>query len=255
MTLAGIEAVARDLAAVVIFTLLVAGVLALFYVGYQKIVADKTASASAAMSFGFLLIIILTISQFKHVKGFGFDAETWDQKQVEAAQLVDQLKGLTKATSRELALVASKIGLWDNGPSNQDLAELANSLNPVLEAGGFDKGQRDELLAPIYDRIEFNYTVDAYSKLYQAFQMQYKVTDASACHPTRELLPPAIDFRQKLCHLNGEIYSRGNPDVSQVISFAQSVPLDNKEDLIKQLLALKTDFEFFKEKHTLRLSQ
>jgi hypothetical protein len=135
-----LEAVGRDLAAFVIFALLVAAAIALFYAGWTKVKDDKLTSASAAMSFGFLLVVILSISQFKHFNGFGFEAETWDQKQVEAARLVDQLQGLTKATSRELALVASKIGRWDNGPSNQELMDITpvpNLIEQIQLVRGF----------------------------------------------------------------------------------------------------------------------
>ena len=71
-----IEIIGRDIGAFILFTLMISVVLALFYTGFQKVNEDKPASASAAMSFGFLMIVMLTVSQFKHVKGFGFDAET-----------------------------------------------------------------------------------------------------------------------------------------------------------------------------------
>jgi hypothetical protein len=254
MTGIDFAAVGRDLSAIVVFLLLVAGVLALFYVGFKKLMADKVASASAALSFGFLLVVMLTISEFKHVKGFGLDAETWDQKQIEAAQLVDQLKGLTSATSRELALLASKIGLWDNGPSNQDLMGLINTLNPMLAAGGFDSDQRNNLLKPIYERIRLNYTVDAYMDLYQAFQTEYKIVDSSPCHSAGALPPEAVAYRDKLCQLTKQIYMGGKPDVSLVISSAEGGPIRDKQKLLDQLIALKADADFFDKMHTLRAS-
>lgn len=42
---------------------------------------------TAVLSIGFLILLLLHMSKFKHVTGFGFEAETWDEKQVEAAQL------------------------------------------------------------------------------------------------------------------------------------------------------------------------
>jgi hypothetical protein len=250
--LGAIGAIGRDLSAIIVFLLLVAGVLALFYVGFKKLMADKVASASAALSFGFLLVVMLTISEFKHVKGFGLDAETWDQKQIEAAKLVDQLKGLTSATSRELALLASKIGLWDNGPSNQDFMSLIRTLNPVLEASGFDSDQRNNLLKPIYERIGFNYTVDAYMDLYQAFQAEYKIVESSPCHSASELPPEAAAFREKLCQLTKQIYMGGKPDVSLVISNVEGGPIVDKQKLLDRLLERKADADFFDKNHILR---
>jgi len=53
------------------------------------------------------------MSKFKHVTGFGFEAETWDEKQVEAAQLVDQLSqcvGGIKPASRIGSVAAWTVG-------------------------------------------------------------------------------------------------------------------------------------------------
>ena len=55
-----------------------------------------TTTITAVLSFGFLMLLLLHMSKFKHVQGFGFDAETWDEKQVEAAQLVDQLSSASE---------------------------------------------------------------------------------------------------------------------------------------------------------------
>ena len=197
------------------------------------------------MSFGFLLIVMLTVLQFKHVKGFGFDAETWDQKQVEAAKLVDQLQGLTKATTRELALVASKIGLWDNGPSSQELMGITNTLTPVLKASGFEKEQRDELLSPIQDRIAFNYPVRASSEIFSLFKLQYNVTDSNPCQSIREVPSPAKEYRQQLCMLVSRIYSKSAASMDDILSLAESYPADEKEELIKHLLEIKHEFDYF----------
>src|SRR5271166_95198 len=47
---------------------------------------SSKATITAALSFGFLVLLLLNMSKFKHVKGFGFEAETWDEKQVKAAE-------------------------------------------------------------------------------------------------------------------------------------------------------------------------
>jgi hypothetical protein len=253
--LANLEALALKAAAVITFLLLVAGVIALFKAGYQKIIEKDPTSASAALSFGFLLIVMLTISQFKHVKGFGFEAETWDQKQVEAAKLIDQLQALAEATSRELAMVAASVGRWDNGPPNEDLIGMINTLGPILEKSGFDKNRRDTVFAPIFDRVLFNYRVQAYSKVYDAFKRQYNVTDSNPCHSSQELSPPATEYRRELCDLVGRIYSPNvsvMPDIKAIISIAQKGPLDHKEILVQQLVVDDADFEFFKTKRELR---
>jgi hypothetical protein len=73
------------------------------------------------------------MSKFKHVKGFGFDAETWDEKQVEAAQLVDQLSSISEGLSQQVALLASRIGFWVSGLSNPELAALLRQTTAQLQ--------------------------------------------------------------------------------------------------------------------------
>jgi len=239
------ENIGRDVGALIVFALMVAGVIALFYAGFKKVIEDKPTSATAAMSFGFLLIVMLTVSQFKHVKGFGFDAETWDQKQVEAAKLVDQLQGLTKATTRELVLVASKIGLWDNGPTNQELMGIINTLTPVLKASGLEREQRDELLSPIQDRIAFNYLVNALGEISASFKAQYNVTESNLCQSTREMPSPAKEYRQQLCDMVKRIYLKSAASMDDIISLADSYPADKKRELIKHILDIKHESDYF----------
>src|SRR5580704_1090321 len=101
MSVGDVETIGRLASATIVFLLLLAGAVALFYLGYCKVRDNQPASATAAMSFGFLLVAMLTLSQLKHFEAFGVKAETWDQKQIEAARLVDQLKEVSKATSQE----------------------------------------------------------------------------------------------------------------------------------------------------------
>ena len=249
--LSNAENIGRAIGALIVFALMVAGVIALFYAGFKKVIEDKPGSATAAMSFGFLLLVMLTVSQFKHVKGFGFDAETWDQKQVEAAKLVDQLKGLTKATARELGFVASKIGLWDNGPSNQELMDIINTLTPVLKASGFEKEQRDELLFPLHQRIAFNYLAMATGEISKLIKLQYNVAEPNLCQSPRELPSPAKEYKKQLCLLVGRIYSRSAASMEEIISLAESYPADKKEELVKHLLEIKHESDYFADNREL----
>ena len=78
-------------------------------VGVFLALTDRSGSATAAWSFGFLLFILLLLSKFKRFKGFGFEAELWEQKQAEAAALVDQLKSLSKLIGEQTATVVARI--------------------------------------------------------------------------------------------------------------------------------------------------
>ena len=79
------------------------GAVGLLAVGGHLGFADKTASASAVLGFAFLLVVLLVAAKFKRVKGFGFEAEMWEQTQVEAAELVERLTHLSNAVAKQVA--------------------------------------------------------------------------------------------------------------------------------------------------------
>ena|SRR5271166_3431027 len=131
-----------------------AGLLALGgYLGFL----DRTASATAVLGFAFLLVVLLLLAKFKHIKGFGFEAEMWEEKQIEAAALVDRLTLLSEAVSEQMALIASKLGLWGGSLSNIELAELTEQVSRLLHAAGASTVRVSEILGPVYGRVELNY--------------------------------------------------------------------------------------------------
>jgi preprotein translocase subunit SecY len=69
------------------------GAPALLVVGIVVAILDRGApSIIAVRGTGFLLVVLLLLAKFKRFKGFGFEAEMWEEKQEEAAVLVDELK-------------------------------------------------------------------------------------------------------------------------------------------------------------------
>jgi len=102
-------------------------------VGIGLAFTDRTASAGAAWGVGFLLVALLLISKFKRFKGFGFEAEMWEQKQEEAAALVDQLKSLATVISKQMAVIAARVGQWGSALSMTELADLIEDLQEQLK--------------------------------------------------------------------------------------------------------------------------
>lgn len=65
------------------------GATALLIVGLVLAILDRGApSIIAVLGTGFLLVVLLLLAKFKRFKGFGFEAEMWEEKQEEAAVLV-----------------------------------------------------------------------------------------------------------------------------------------------------------------------
>jgi hypothetical protein len=133
----------------------------------------KAAAVTALLSFGFLTLVLLQISKFKHVNGFGFEAETWDQKQVQAARLVDELSEMSKALSQQIALLASRLGLWGEGLTNPELASLLRQTENILETAEIPKQQWEESLAPIRQRIALNYWRAADNLIVAAYNQEH----------------------------------------------------------------------------------
>ena len=108
---------------------------------------------------------VLTISNYKRIKFWGiFEAEMWEEKQVQAAKLIDRLELLTRTSSQQLALIASKLGLWDSSLSNPQTAELVDNVRRILETSGTTEAERKNILGPLYQRVALNY-VQAASRM------------------------------------------------------------------------------------------
>jgi hypothetical protein len=71
--------------------------------------------ASATFAMAFFSFIYANISRFKRFKGLGFEAELWEDKQKEAAQLIDRLKAVVSVYTREIVLGRVKNGRFSDG--------------------------------------------------------------------------------------------------------------------------------------------
>ena len=79
------------------------GAVSLLAAGLYLTLEDRTGSAATALSFGFLLVVMLLLAKFRRFKGFGFEAEMWEEKQAEAENLIERLKALSKSMVQQMA--------------------------------------------------------------------------------------------------------------------------------------------------------
>ncbi len=126
----------------------------LFVVGGKIAVEDKTSSAMACFSFGFLLITLSIVSKFKHFEGFGFKAELWEEKQLEAARLVDTLRDTAFTVGKQLVYVADHVGKPFTMPKAVDMVLLENDIAKMLKNIGIDEKLINDTLHPISINIE-----------------------------------------------------------------------------------------------------
>lgn len=100
----------------------------------------KATVVTSVFGFAFLALVLLHVSKFKHVNGFGFEAETWDEKQVEAGKLVDQLSALSDSLSQQVALLASRLSTA-HGLTVPELGELIEQTEKQLTAASIPKNR------------------------------------------------------------------------------------------------------------------
>lgn len=72
----------------------------------------EVTGATAAFAMFFLCLIYGNVSRFKRFKGLGFEAELWEDKQKEAADLIDRLKNIVQVYTREIVMMKVLAGRW-----------------------------------------------------------------------------------------------------------------------------------------------
>lgn len=242
---------------------LVAFAVVLFCIATYLFAREKSVPASAAMGFVFLFIVVLSLSKFKHVNGFGFEAETWDQKQVEAAGLVEKLKTLTEATSQQVALVASKLGLWDSGLTNPQLGELLKQTHQILDGTDIASNRRDQILEPIVKRITQNYRTAAYQLVTRAFaQKEQSLQNQRSALISTGKPDEATSLSKEMQDVEGERtrFHKELPNdsanniatVPALLTFTKGTSLVKDKELLRQLNEIDADTRFFDDNKTLR---
>lgn len=94
----------------------------------RLIYLDQMTSAGIVFGLGFISFIYANVSRFKRFKGLGFEAELWEDKQKEAAALIERLKDVVAIYSREVVLGRVRSNRWINGTDWASHWQLYNDL-------------------------------------------------------------------------------------------------------------------------------
>ena len=89
---------------------------------------SEVTGATATFVMFFLCLIYSNVSRFKRFKGLGFEAELWEDKQKEAADLIDRLKNIVQVYTREIVMSKVMTGRWDDGAKWADRWALYEEL-------------------------------------------------------------------------------------------------------------------------------
>jgi len=85
-------------------------------------------SASAVFAMSFFSFFYSNLARFKKFKGLGFEAELWEDKQQEAANLIDRLKSVVTVYTREIVMNNVMRGRWGGAESWQKRWDLLHEL-------------------------------------------------------------------------------------------------------------------------------
>lgn len=95
------------------FLFLIAMVFLAFSV--QSFLDSEVTGAISAFVMFFLCLIYSNVARFKRFKGLGFEAELWEDKQKEAADLIERMKNIVQVYTREIVLAKVMSGRWGGG--------------------------------------------------------------------------------------------------------------------------------------------
>ncbi|MGY3332970.1 hypothetical protein ACVILI_005987 [Mesorhizobium sp. USDA 4775] len=134
---------------------IVFSVVGLILIAYslRLVYADQIANGGIVFGLGFLSFIYANVSRFKRFKGLGFEAELWEDKQKEAADLIERLKNVVAIYTREVILGRVKAGRMANGVDwrshwqlYDDLVTQHSVLGQKIDFSGVKKVMDDYFL-------------------------------------------------------------------------------------------------------------
>jgi hypothetical protein len=240
--------------------ILVLGTVILLGVGIYLALQSKTKPASAVFAAMTVFLVLLVGTRYKHIKMPGFEADAWEQEQIEAAVLIKRLSGMSEALSRQIALIASRLGFFDSSLSNPQLASMLDQTQAMLEASDIPASKQDELLKPLIDRIEQNYFFAAQQLTDKAIMTKIQDMAGKVQHATSEdernsLNVDIASLDQKHREFGEDAFKQftNTKTIEPFISFVKSSnELEQRDALLNELTELDTDLKYFIANRKLR---
>jgi len=122
---------------------------------FYYLISGNMAAGSALFAMSFFSFFYSNLARFKRFKGLGFEAELWEDKQKEAADLIDRLKGIVAAYTREIVMGNVMRGRWGGNASWEDrwalFDELTGKHTELGQDIDFSQLKRDVDSAFIFD--------------------------------------------------------------------------------------------------------
>lgn len=120
---------------------------------FYLIYTEKVTEAAVVFGLGFLSFLYANVARFKRFKGLGFEAELWEDKQKEAADLIERLREVVSIYTREVIVGKVKAGRWggkadwgEHWGLYDDLVTQHNVLGQRIDFTGVKKLMDDYFL-------------------------------------------------------------------------------------------------------------
>jgi len=235
-------------------------ILSLFTVAAYLFLSGQWKGGTSAMLFVVILVFVLTISKYKQFRFFNvLEAEMWSEKQEQAAKVIDRMEVLSLATSKQLALLTSKLGLWDAGLTNPETADLLENVRKILETTPTTKQERENTLAPLYWRIHLNYVGAAYQMIDSALkrareqlESPRRSDDAGVAQNARDRIQRIEGAIQKVRSSYSVKTMTEQKSIKPLLEFVRNSPLSSDEALLKELNEIEIDMQYFDANGQLR---
>jgi hypothetical protein len=140
----------------------------LFLAGIGLGYKGDTESAGITFGAGIFALIFVFLSQFKRFKGFGIEAELWEQKQEEAAKLIETLRALSLVASEQLINLSARLNRIGTPVTRKELFDLVDRLEDVLTYIEVPTADREKLKTDFYRFTAIDMTLPLVRKINDA---------------------------------------------------------------------------------------
>jgi hypothetical protein len=96
--------------------------------GAFQLTRENTALAITSLAFGIFSFAFGSIAKFKKFKGFGIEAELWEDKQKEASELIDRLRDVIQVYANEIIIAKVRTNRLGSHPTWPEIIKTYVSI-------------------------------------------------------------------------------------------------------------------------------
>lgn len=134
----------------------------------------KLSEASISLSAASLLLIFSSLARFKKFKGWGLEAELWEEKLEEAEKLIARIKATSMSATMPLVTLMSHAGYMFQEVTRSQLYTWRKDLEKNLQTNGVGQKEIDEIMEPLHNRHAWEIAAPIYERIIALMQKAVK---------------------------------------------------------------------------------